>query len=252
LPEAAETQPHRYRIVIPAKSSRDKIACLPWEGNHVYADIGLLTCDPAIASDTIRLFHYLTGHSRTPDCSTLLTAPVTMRPRLIDLIRREASNHRGGLPARIVAKMNQLEDPALIEAFCEAASAGVPVDLIVRGFCCLRPGRPGRSEGIRVRSVIGRFLEHSRIFHFAAGAAEPEQGDFFIGSADWMYRNLSKRVEVIAPILSVQRRRNSGRFSIPVCKTVGKPGCSARTVPTPNYIQMPKVKDRARWELTRT
>jgi polyphosphate kinase len=171
-----------------------------------YADVGLLTCDPAIASDTVRLFHYLTGHSRTPDCSTLLTAPVTMRPRLLDLIRREASNQRAGLPARIVAKMNQLEDPALIEALCEAASAGVPVDLIVRGFCCLRPGRAGRSEGIRVRSIVGRFLEHSRIFHFAAGAAEPVRGDFFIGSADWMYRNLSKRVEVVVPILGGQAK----------------------------------------------
>jgi polyphosphate kinase len=171
-----------------------------------YADVGLLTCDPAITGDTVRLFHYLTGHSRTPDCSSLLTAPVTMRPRLIELIRREASNQRAGLPARIVAKMNQLEDPALIEALCEAASAGVPVDLIVRGFCCLLPGRAGRSEGIRVRSIVGRFLEHSRIFHFAAGAAEPVRGDFFIGSADWMYRNLSKRVEVVTPILDGQAK----------------------------------------------
>ena len=107
----------------------------------------------------------------------------------------------GGLPARIVAKMNQLEDPELIEAICEAASAGVPIDLIIRGFCCLRPGVPGRTEGIRVRSIIGRFLEHSRIFHFAAGQEDPVQGEFFIGSADWMFRNLSKRVEVVTPVL---------------------------------------------------
>ena len=90
----------------------------------------------------------------------------------------------------------------MIEALCEACTAGVPVDLIVRGFCCLRPGVPGRTEGIRVRSIIGRFLEHSRIFHFAAGQEDPVHGDFFIGSADWMYRNLSKRVEVVTPILA--------------------------------------------------
>src|SRR5262252_836653 len=123
-----------------------------------------------------------------------------MRPQLLELIRREMANRRAGLPARIVAKMNQLEDPELIEAICEAASAGVPIDFIIRGFCCLRPGVPGLTEGIRVRSIIGRFLEHSRIFHFAAGREDPADGKFYIGSADWMFRNLSKRVEVIAPV----------------------------------------------------
>jgi polyphosphate kinase len=110
------------------------------------------------------------------------------------------------LPARIIAKMNQLEDPEIIDALCEAASAGVPIDLIVRGFCCLRPGVPGRTEGVRIRSIIGRFLEHSRIFHFAAGLDDPLQGDFFIGSADWMHRNLSKRVEVVTPVLNADAK----------------------------------------------
>ena len=122
------------------------------------------------------------------------------RARLIDLIGREISNKREGLPARIVAKMNQLEDPEIIEALCQAAAAGVSIDLIVRGFCCLRPGVEGRTGNIRVRSIIGRFLEHSRIFHFAAGHEEPSLGDFFIGSADWMFRNLSQRVEVVTPV----------------------------------------------------
>jgi polyphosphate kinase len=167
---------------------------------RLYADLGLLTCNPEITRDVVNLFHYLTGHSSRPDCSVLLVAPVTMRPRLKELIHREIANRRAGLPARIVAKMNQLEDPELIEDLCEASSAGVPVDLIVRGFCCLRPGVSGRTENIRVRSIIGRFLEHSRIFHFAAALDDPAQGDFFIGSADWMYRNLSKRVEVVTPI----------------------------------------------------
>jgi polyphosphate kinase len=140
---------------------------------RLYADFGLFTCNTAIARDVVNLFHFLTGHSKEPISQELLVAPVTMRPRLLELIRREMANKRAGLPARIIAKMNQLEDPDLIEAICEAASAGVPIDLIIRGFCCLRPGVPGRTEGIRVRSIVGRFLEHSRIFHFAAGQEDP-------------------------------------------------------------------------------
>jgi polyphosphate kinase len=127
-------------------------------------------------------------------------APDSLRPRLLELIRREIANKKANLPARIVAKLNQLEDPEIIEALCDAASVGVPVDLIIRGFCCLRPGVPGRTEGLRVRSIIGRYLEHSRIFYFAAALDDPTKGDFFIGSADWMYRNLSKRVEVVTPV----------------------------------------------------
>jgi polyphosphate kinase len=125
-----------------------------------------------------------------------------MRQRFLQLVNGEIENHRAGLPARIVAKMNQLEDPELIQALCEAGCAGVPVDLVVRGFCCLRPGVPGCSEGIRIRSIIGRFLEHSRIFHFAAGHEDPVEGEFYIGSADWMFRNLSRRVEVVTPVTS--------------------------------------------------
>ncbi len=169
---------------------------------RIYADVGLFTCNPLIARDVVSLFHYLTGHSQAPACSALMVAPTTLRPRLAALIQREVANQQAGLPARIVAKMNQLEDPELIEALCQAASAGVAVDLIVRGFCCLRPGVAGRTEGIRIRSIVGRFLEHSRIFHFAAAAGDPLDGEFFIGSADWMYRNLSQRVEVIAPIFA--------------------------------------------------
>ena len=120
--------------------------------------------------------------------------------RFLELIQREIDNQRAGLPARIVAKMNQLEDPEIIEALCEAACAGVAIDLVIRGLCCLRPGIAGRSDGIRVRSIIGRFLEHSRIFHFAAGHDDPLDGEFYIGSADWMFRNLSRRVEVVTPV----------------------------------------------------
>jgi len=169
---------------------------------RLYADVGLLTCDPVLTQDAVNLFHYLTGRSHTPKCVALLVAPQTMRPRLLELIRRETQNRRSGRPARIIAKMNQLEDPEMIQALCEASKVGVPLDLIIRGFCCLRPGVPGHTEQIRVRSIIGRFLEHSRIFHFANGQEDPLDGEFFIGSADWMYRNLSKRIEVVAPILA--------------------------------------------------
>jgi polyphosphate kinase len=172
----------------------------------------LFTCNPKIAHDVVGLFHYLTGHSQSPKCDELLLAPTTMRPRLLDLIQRETENKRANLPARIIAKMNQLEDTELIETLCEAATAGVPIDLIIRGFCCLRPGVPGRSESVKVRSIIGRFLEHSRIFYFAAARSEPILGDFFIGSADWMYRNLSKRVEVVAPVLARESKEKLWEF----------------------------------------
>jgi polyphosphate kinase len=174
---------------------------------RLYSDVGLLTCDPLLSADAVNLFHYLTGRSRSPKCVALLVAPLTMRPRLLELIHREVQNHRGGRPARIVAKMNQLEDPEMIHALCEASHAGVPIDLIIRGFCCLRPGVPGRTENIRVRSIIGRFLEHSRIFHFANGQENPVDGEFLIGSADWMYRNLSKRIEVMTPILAAGAKK---------------------------------------------
>jgi len=173
---------------------------------RLYADVGLFTCNPAITGDVVRLFHYLTGHSQEPECAVLLVAPLTMRARVLALIAMETANRRAGLPARIVAKMNQLEDPEIIAALCEASAAGVPIDLIVRGFCCLRPGAAGLTENIRVRSIVGRFLEHSRIFHFAAGVEDPVQGEFYIGSADWMYRNLSNRVEVVTPILTAEAK----------------------------------------------
>jgi polyphosphate kinase len=118
----------------------------------------------------------------------------------VDLIGREAANARAGRPARIVVKVNQLEDGPICEALCDASNAGVPIDLLVRGFCCLRPGIAGLTENVRVRSIIGRFLEHGRLFHFANGCEDPLEGDFLIGSADWMDRNLSRRVEAVAPV----------------------------------------------------
>ena len=167
---------------------------------RLYEDVGLLTANPAVTRDVVTLFHFLTGRSRTPQFDTLVVAPMNMRAEFVRLIEREVANHAAGLPSRIVAKLNQLEDPGICALLSKASQAGVPVDLIVRGFCCLVPGVPGLTENVRVRSIIGRFLEHSRIYHFASGSDDPLQGHFLIGSADWMTRNLSKRVEAAVPV----------------------------------------------------
>jgi polyphosphate kinase len=167
---------------------------------RLYTDFGLFTCDPVLTRDVVNLFHHLTGYSRAPRFEKLLVAPLNMRSRFIDLIGREAANSQAGRPSRIVAKFNQLEDQPVCEALCDASNAGVPIHLIVRGFCCLRPGVAGFTETLRVRSIIGRFLEHGRVFHFANGQEDPLDGDFYLGSADWMDRNLSRRVEAVAPV----------------------------------------------------
>jgi polyphosphate kinase len=169
---------------------------------RMYTDYGLFTCDPVITRDVVNLFHHLTGYSRDPQFERLLVAPLNMRERFVEMIRREAEHKRAGRSARIIVKINQLEDLPVCEALSEASQAGVPVDLIVRGFCCLRPGVEGWTENLRVRSIVGRFLEHGRLFHFANGEADPLDGEFFIGSADWMDRNLSRRVEAVAPVRS--------------------------------------------------
>ena len=166
----------------------------------LYEDIGLFTCDPIITEDLIGLFNYMTGRSRQAEFRKLLIAPVAMKRRFIELIEREIALHSTVTPGRIIAKMNQVEDKGILDALYRASRAGVQIDLVVRGFCCLRPGVPGLSENIRVRSIIGRFLEHSRIFHFGAGREDPLDGDWFISSADWMYRNLQTRVEAAVPI----------------------------------------------------
>jgi polyphosphate kinase len=123
-----------------------------------------------------------------------------MRSRFLEMVQREIQNKQAGKHARIIAKMNQLEDPDMIKALCDASCAGVPIDLIVRGFCCLKPGVPGETENIRVRSIIGRFLEHSRVYYFANGENHLVDGEFYIGSADWMFRNLSRRIEIVTPV----------------------------------------------------
>jgi polyphosphate kinase len=164
---------------------------------RIYEDLGLLTADPEIGADLTHLFNYLTGYARAIDYQRLLVAPDSMRGELLRLIRQEAEMGPGR--GRIIAKMNSLVDPEIIDALYEASAAGVEIDLIIRGICCLRPGVPGLSDRIRVRSIVGRYLEHSRIYHFANGAG-PGQTAWYIGSADWMPRNLDRRVEALVPI----------------------------------------------------
>jgi polyphosphate kinase len=162
----------------------------------VYTDLGLLTVDEEIGKDATELFNFLTAYSPQQNFRKLLVAPANLRRNMLELIRREADNARAGKPARIIAKNNRIADAEIVNALYEASQAGVEIDLIVRGICTLRPGVPGLSENIRVRSVVGRLLEHSRVYYFENGG-EPE---LYLGSSDWMPRNLDRRVEVISPV----------------------------------------------------
>jgi polyphosphate kinase len=163
---------------------------------RLYEDLGLLTVDPAVTADIADLFNHLSGYTRHRDYNTLLVAPETLRSGLMARITREADNARAGLPAGITMKLNSVVDEVIIDALYDASAAGVPIDLVTRGMCCLRPGVAGLSENIRVRSILGRFLEHSRIFRFCNGGDE----ELLIGSADAMHRNLDRRVESLVEI----------------------------------------------------
>lgn len=168
-----------------------------------YTDLGMFTVNEEIGRDATELFNYLTGFSRQLEYRKLMVAPVNLRAKLNELFDREIQHKTEGRPARIVAKFNRLADLQIVEKLYEVSRAGVEVDLIVRGICMLRPGVPGLSENIRVRSVVGRFLEHSRVFYFANGGDE----ELYIGSADWMARNLKHRIEVVAPVTDPEAKR---------------------------------------------
>jgi polyphosphate kinase len=165
--------------------------------SRVYTDLGMFSCRPELGADISDLFNYLTGYSKQRHYRKLLVAPVNLRSGIAALIRRETAHARQGRPARLTFKMNALTDPVMVRLLYEASQAGVAVNLLVRGTCCLRPGVPGVSENIRVISIVGRFLEHSRIFCFANGGEE----EIYLGSADLMERNLDRRVEVLFPVL---------------------------------------------------
>ena len=179
---------------------------------NLYTDLGLLTCDEDITTDMVTLFNFLTGVAVPQKYSALLVAPFNMRERFYEMIEKEIAHAKAGRPARIIAKVNSMEDREITERLYRASQAGVPIDLIVRGFCCLRPGVPGLSENIRVVSVVGRFLEHSRVFHFADGEEDPMDGLWYISSADWMYRNLSNRVEAAVPVRDQAARQRLWRM----------------------------------------
>ena len=168
-----------------------------------YTDLGMFTVNDAIGRDATELFNYLTGFSEQTDYRRLMVAPVDLREKLNTLFDREIEHQRAGRPAHIIAKFNRLADLQIIEKLYEVSQAGVKVDLIVRGICMLRPGIPGVSENIRVRSIVGRFLEHSRVFWFSNGGDD----QIYIGSADWMSRNLKHRIEVVAPVSDPTAKR---------------------------------------------
>jgi polyphosphate kinase len=164
--------------------------------SSTYTDFGIFTADEQIGEDATEFFNYLTGHSRQAEYRKLLVSPVNLREKLTQLIERETAHAKSGRQGRIVAKLNRLADAAIIESLYEASQAGVSIDLIVRGICMLRPGVPGLSENIRVRSMVGRFLEHSRVIYFLNDGNE----EIYLGSADWMVRNLNRRVEIVMPV----------------------------------------------------
>jgi polyphosphate kinase len=192
----------KVALVVRKEGNKIRRYCHLATGNYnavtagLYTDLGLFTCDEELGADCSDLFNYLTGYSAKSDYRKLLVAPVNLRAGLESRIRREIDNARAGQPARLIFKVNALVDTRIIRLLYEASRAGVRVELLARGICCLRPGVPGVSENIRVVSVVGRFLEHSRVYYFLNGGEE----EMFLGSADLMPRNINRRVETIFPI----------------------------------------------------
>jgi polyphosphate kinase len=227
--------------------------------SRIYTDFGLLTCDREIGEDVANLFNFLTGYARIENYQKLLVAPVTLRRTLLEKIEREVARQKEHGDGHLIFKMNALVDPACIAALYAASQAGVKIELQVRGICCLRPGIPGFSETIRVTAIVGRFLEHARIYYFRNGGEE----EVFLGSADLMPRNLDRRVEILFPVLDPAMRRAIISIILPtqlgdnVKSRVMQPdGTYARIIPvpgeTPMNAQTWMVEHRGIWYDTRS
>ncbi|MCB0391043.1 MAG: polyphosphate kinase 1 [Bdellovibrionales bacterium] len=203
----------KVALVVKQEDPGIKSYCHIGTGNYnsqtakLYTDLGLMTSNESITKEVVELFHHITGRSQKREYKNLLVAPNNMKLQFIEKILNEAKNARDGKPAYIIAKCNGLEDQEIIQALYTASKSGVKIDLIIRGICTLRPNQKDLSENIRVISIVDRFLEHSRIYYFADGQEDPCQGQFFMGSADWMSRNLERRIEVCTPIFDLNLKK---------------------------------------------